>query len=118
MIMIMVDNSNRTSAANLQFTWQAIFWRLLLTLLLLLALAGPGLTIFGAVTAKPDIGHPPHDTSSENRGRSIGEGVNRFLITGRALTSCIVRFFIWRISRLGVSCSLCTLLNGFCLHFW
>ena len=54
MIMNMVNNSKGTSAANLQLTWQAIFWRLLLTLLLLLALAGPGLAIFDAVTAKPD----------------------------------------------------------------
>jgi hypothetical protein len=37
-----------------QLSWQAIFWRLLITLLLLLALAGPGLTIFSTVTAKPD----------------------------------------------------------------
>jgi hypothetical protein len=33
-----------------QLSWQALLWRLLLTLLLLLALAGPGLTLFRSVT--------------------------------------------------------------------
>jgi len=50
----MIDHSNQSAMTNIQFTWQAIFWRLLVTVLLLLALAGPGLTIFRAVTAKPD----------------------------------------------------------------
>ena len=50
----MVNNSNQPAATTVQLTWQAILWRLLITLLLLLALAGPGLTIFSAVTAKPE----------------------------------------------------------------
>ncbi len=33
-----------------ELSWQALLWRLLLTLLLLLALAGPGLTLFRSVT--------------------------------------------------------------------
>lgn len=38
--------------STIQFTWQALLWRLLLTLLLLLALAGPGLTLFRSVTSR------------------------------------------------------------------
>jgi hypothetical protein len=41
---------NSPNNSTSQFTWQALLWRLLLTLLLLLALAGPGLTIFRSVT--------------------------------------------------------------------
>lgn len=33
-------------------SWQALLWRLLLTLLLLLALAGPGLTLFRSITSR------------------------------------------------------------------
>ena len=47
----MINNSNDM---NIQFTWQALLWRLLLTLLLLLALAGPGLTIFEIMTTRSD----------------------------------------------------------------
>ena len=50
----MVNHSNQPAVTTAQLSWQAIFWRLLITLLLLLALAGPGLTIFSTVTAKPD----------------------------------------------------------------
>ena len=46
----MVNSPNKT---NIHFTWQALLWRLLLTLLLLLALAGPGLTLFKAITSRP-----------------------------------------------------------------
>jgi hypothetical protein len=46
----MINNSNQ---ANIPlFTWQALLWRLLLTVLLLLALAGPGLTLFRHVTSR------------------------------------------------------------------
>jgi hypothetical protein len=45
----MINNPNQP----IQFTWQAILWRLLLTLLLLLALAGPGLSLFRTVTSRP-----------------------------------------------------------------
>ena len=41
---------NRSNSSTIQFTWQALLWRLLLTLLLLLALAGPGPTIFRNMT--------------------------------------------------------------------
>jgi hypothetical protein len=50
----MVNHSNQHAVTAVQISWQDIFWRLLITLLLLLALAGPGLTIFSAVTAKPE----------------------------------------------------------------
>lgn len=43
----MLNSSNNSTIEN---TWQALLWRLLLTLLLLLALAGPGLTLFRSVT--------------------------------------------------------------------
>ncbi len=49
----MINNQNLRAAANYQLTWPAIFWRLFLTLLLLLMLAGPGLSLFRAVTANP-----------------------------------------------------------------
>jgi hypothetical protein len=45
----MIKNPN----PSLEFSWQALLWRLLLTLLLLLALAGPGLTFFKSVTSRP-----------------------------------------------------------------
>jgi hypothetical protein len=41
---------NSSNNPTVQFTWQALLWRLLLTLLLLSALAGPGLTLFRSVT--------------------------------------------------------------------
>ena len=41
---------NSSNNSTIEFTWQALLWRLLLTLLLLLALAGPGLTLFRSVT--------------------------------------------------------------------
>jgi hypothetical protein len=50
-----------------QLTWQALLWRLLLTLLLLLALAGPGLTLFRSVTNRsgtqpsPPLGQQAED---------------------------------------------------------
>lgn len=50
----MVNHSNQPAVAAVQISWQDIIWRLLITLLLLLALAGPGLTLFSAVTAKPE----------------------------------------------------------------
>ncbi len=49
---------NSPQQTNVNFTWQALLWRLLLTGLLLLALTGPGLSLFGQVTA-----------SSENNSR-------------------------------------------------
>lgn len=50
----MINNSNQSTAVNIRFTWQAILWRLLLTGLLLLVLAGSGLTIFSTATTRPD----------------------------------------------------------------
>lgn len=37
-----------------ELSWQALLWRLLLTLLLLLALAGPGLSLFRSVTNRTE----------------------------------------------------------------
>ncbi len=49
----MLNESNQLSMAHLQLTWQALLWRLLLTMFLLLVLAGPGLTAFTTVTTNP-----------------------------------------------------------------
>lgn len=65
----MVNHSNQTTSAQIQLTWSDIFWRLLLTLLLLLMLAGPGLTIFSAVTAKPDNHVLPQPPPSVEQGK-------------------------------------------------
>lgn len=48
------------------FTWQSLLWRLLLTLLLLLALAGPGLTLFERVTSQANS---PVTSSLTGEGR-------------------------------------------------
>jgi hypothetical protein len=42
---------NSPSHTPVRFTWQSLLWRLLVTILLLLALAGPGLTLFHRATA-------------------------------------------------------------------
>jgi len=47
----MINSRNQT---NINFTWQALWWRLLLTGLLLLALAGPGLRLFSNATTSSD----------------------------------------------------------------
>jgi hypothetical protein len=49
----MVNHSNQPSVVNI-LTWQSILWRLLLTALLLLMLAGSSLTIFSPITTRPD----------------------------------------------------------------
>jgi hypothetical protein len=49
----MINHSNQ-ALTNIQFTWQSILWRLVLTALLLLILAGSGMTIFSNVTSRPD----------------------------------------------------------------
>lgn len=46
--------------------WQSLLWRLLLTLLLLLALAGPGLTLFERVTSQANS---PVTSSLTREGR-------------------------------------------------
>ena len=67
----MVNNPNNP---NFQLTWQAILWRLLLTLLLLLALGGPGFTLFEIVTTRaetralPELTQPAEASPSENLG--------------------------------------------------
>jgi hypothetical protein len=45
---------NHTNRGNIQSARPDILWRLLLTVLLLLALAGFGLTIFDTVTTRSD----------------------------------------------------------------
>jgi hypothetical protein len=39
---------------NIQLTWPDILWRLILTLFLLVALAGSGITLFKSVTDQPN----------------------------------------------------------------
>lgn len=45
-------------------TWQAWVWRLLLTIFLLLTLAGPGLKVFNTVTNLPNTHVLPASTES------------------------------------------------------
>jgi hypothetical protein len=64
----MINHSNQT-LTNIQFTWQSILWRLVLTALLLLILAGSGMTIFSKVTTRPDAQVLPtltHQTGTLN----------------------------------------------------
>jgi hypothetical protein len=35
-------------------TWQAVFWRLVLTAIILFVIAGSGLTIFSSIIGRPD----------------------------------------------------------------
>lgn len=65
----MVNHPNLQAAVNYQLSWPAIFWRLLLTLLLLLMLAGPGLNLFRAVTANPDSRVLPPLSQEGDRGK-------------------------------------------------
>jgi len=50
----MVNQINSSSMVNIQVTWQSLLWRLVLTGLLLLLLAGSGVTIFHNATSRPD----------------------------------------------------------------
>ena len=61
----MLNNPNNPTV---QLTWQALLWRLLLTLLLLLALAGPGLTLFRSITNRSGTQTLP------GLGQETGEG--------------------------------------------
>ncbi|MBN1991139.1 MAG: hypothetical protein JW953_00430 [Anaerolineae bacterium] len=49
----MVNNLNQPSLASMPLTWQSVLWRLVLTALLLLMLAGSGITIFSNATSRP-----------------------------------------------------------------
>jgi hypothetical protein len=49
----MVNHINQP-LANFQLTWQSILWRLVVTILLLILLAGSGITIFNNVTTHPN----------------------------------------------------------------
>jgi hypothetical protein len=66
----MVNSQNQANIHHL--TWQALLWRLLLTVLLLLALAGPGLTLFKHVTSRagaralPALTQPSEQKPIEN----------------------------------------------------
>ena len=63
-VALMLNGSNNPTV---QFTWQALLWRLLLTLLLLSALAGPGLTLFRSVTSRSEAQTlPPLSQETEN----------------------------------------------------
>ena len=50
----MVNQINSSPMVNIQVTWQSLLWRLVLTGLLLLLLAGSGVTIFHNATSRPD----------------------------------------------------------------
>jgi len=50
----MVNQLNSSPMVNIQVTWQSLLWRLVLTGLLLLLLAGSGVTIFHNATSRSD----------------------------------------------------------------
>ncbi len=50
----MVHHINRSPVASLQLTWQSLLWRLILTGLLLLVLAGSGMTFFHNALTRPE----------------------------------------------------------------
>ncbi|HXV43424.1 MAG TPA: hypothetical protein VEC96_10195 [Anaerolineae bacterium] len=64
---------NSPNNPTVQFTWQALLWRLLLTLLLLSALAGPGLTLFRSVTDRSETRALPNLSQEVERGGWQGE---------------------------------------------
>jgi len=47
-------NQPTQSYVNIYLTWPALLWRLALTALLLLLLAGSGMTVFSSATGQPD----------------------------------------------------------------
>ena len=51
----MLNDSKQPPPANIQFAWPDLLWRLVFTLLLLVVLAGFGLTIFKTVTTRSDV---------------------------------------------------------------
>jgi hypothetical protein len=65
----MINKQNQLDIAHIRFTWQALLWRLLLTGLILLLLAGSRLTIFNSATSRPDT-HvlPPASQAIESMG--------------------------------------------------
>jgi hypothetical protein len=65
---------NRSDNPTFQLTWQALLWRLLLTLLLLLALAGPGLTLFHSVTSRSSTQTLPRLSQQVEDGEWQTEG--------------------------------------------
>ena len=71
----MINQSN----VDIQFTWQAIVWRLLLTILLLLVLAGSSLTIFNRVTTNANTRVLPIFTYETGlTGHESGNGSEQF----------------------------------------
>jgi len=61
---------------NLHLTRQAIIWRLILTALLLLVLAGSSLTVFNSVTTRPETSVLPTKSVQpglENQGVFIDQ---------------------------------------------
>ena len=69
----MVNHSNQ---GDIQFTWQTIWWRLVVTALLLAILTGSSLTIFGHVTTNPNTQVLPDLTSGlTEQGPNLGPGL-------------------------------------------
>ncbi len=66
---------NSPSHTPVRFTWQSLLWRLLVTILLLLALAGPGLTLFHSATSHSEAPtFPTLNHKAEAGGRMIDSG--------------------------------------------
>jgi nucleoside recognition membrane protein YjiH len=72
----MVHQLNQSSVATIQLTWQSILWRLLLTALLLLILAGSSVTIFNTVITHPGTRVLPtltQGTGAGDQGSGTGQ---------------------------------------------
>jgi hypothetical protein len=72
----MVHQLNQSSVATIQLTWQSILWRLLLTALLLLILAGSSVTILNTVITHPGTHVLPtltQEAGSEGQGSGTGQ---------------------------------------------
>ena len=74
----MVNHLNQPSVGNIQLTWSMILWRLLLTVLLLLFLAGYGVTTFNNMATRPDTRVLP----TLSRVREPGRGINQHFLPG------------------------------------
>jgi hypothetical protein len=60
---------NHPDQSKIYLTWQAIMWRLLLTLLLLVALAGSGLNLFSAISTPTETQTLPSFPQEMEAGR-------------------------------------------------
>jgi len=58
---------NQPNYGDIKFTWQGMLWRLVLTVLLLVVLAGSAVTIFQDLTSPPGTQVLPAETHPVSR---------------------------------------------------